>query len=308
MKQLHISPAPHERRPMTTMQIMLRVFIALLPAAVVGCLTFGIRAAVVIAVCILSSMFFEFLCRILMKRPQTITDLSAAVTGLLLGMNLPVDIPFWQAVVGSFVAIVVTKQLFGGLGQNFANPAIVARIVLLVSFQESMTTWRKPHSDAIASATPLVSNEASYLDLLLGNTAGCIGETCAIALILGGVYLLVRGIISSAAPIGFIGTFAICTFLAGNDPLYQVLSGGLLLGAIFMATDYVTTPITKSGKFLFGIGCGALTFCIRQFGGYPEGVSFSILLMNLLVPYLDRMTKTKPFGAMPHRKEAKSHE
>lgn len=308
MKSLHISPTPHERAPITTTQIMLCVFAALLPAAIASCLTFGFRAAIVLAVSVLSSMFWEFLCRILMKRPQTVADLSAAVTGLLLGMNLPVTIPIWQLMVGTFVAIVVTKQLFGGLGQNFANPAIVARIVMLISFQENMTTWRMPHSDAIASATPLVSKDASYLDLLLGNTAGCIGETCAAALLLGGLYLLIRGIIAPHAPLGFIFSFAVCTFIAGNDPIYQVLSGGLLLGAIFMATDYVTTPITNRGKLIFGIGCGLLTFCIRQFGGYPEGVSFSILLMNLLTPYIDRFTRSKPFGVFAGRKEANADE
>ena len=308
MKQLHISPTPHERAPISTSQIMLCVFAALLPAAIAGCLTFGFRAAVVLAVSILSSMLWEFLCRLLMKRPQTVTDFSAAVTGLLLGMNLPVTIPIWQILIGTFAAIVITKQLFGGLGQNFANPAIVARIIMLVSFQESMTTWRLPHSDAIASATPLISKDATYLDLLMGNTAGCIGETCAAALILGSLYLMIRGIITPHAPIGFILTLAVCTFFAGNDPIYQVLSGGLLLGAFFMATDYVTTPITNSGKLIFGIGCGLLTFCIRQFGGYPEGVSFSILLMNLLTPYIDRFTKTKPFGVISNRKEAKDND
>ncbi len=307
MRKLHIAPTPHESSRGSVTHIMFCVILALLPSAIAGCLTFGARAAIVLAVCVGSSMIFEALCRLLMRRKQTVQDLSAAVTGLLLGMNLPVDIPYWQAVVGSFAAIVVTKQIFGGLGQNFANPAIVGRIVLLISFQETMTAYRIPHTDIITSATPLVTKDASYLTLLFGNHAGCIGETCAVGLLLGGIYLWLRRIISAAAPVGFIGVFALCTWLAGNDPISQILSGGLLLGAIFMATDYATTPLTKQGKLLFGIGCGLLTFFIREFGGYPEGVSFSILLMNLLTPFLDKMTKTHPFGAVRQHKEDKPY-
>lgn len=302
MSSFYVSATPHERAPITTRRVMGCVLVALLPAALAGCFYFGIRAAIVLGVCITSAMLWELLCRFLMRRPQTVLDLSSAVTGLLLGMNLPPDIPLWQAIVGTFVAIVVTKQLFGGLGQNFANPAIVGRIVMLISFQSTMTAWRMPQSDVVTSATPLISGDTPYLTLLLGNHAGCIGETCAIGLLLGGIYLMLRGIISPAAPLGFLGTIALCAWIAGDDPLYQLLAGGLLLGAFFMATDYVTTPITAKGKLLFGIGCGLLTFCIRKFGGYPEGVSFSILLMNLLTPYLDRLTRTKPFGVMKSRR------
>lgn len=308
MKRMLVAASPHERRPLPTWHIMLCVLLALLPAALAGCLNFGLRAAVLLLVTTGSAILWEALCRLLMKRPQTINDLSAAVTGLLLGMNLPPDLPFWQAVLGSFIAIAVVKQLFGGLGHNFANPAIVARIVLMLSFPAAMTAFRAPHSDAVSSATPLVTG-APLWDLFLGNTAGCIGETCAAALLLGGIYLLLRGIISPAAPVAMVGSLALCTWIAGGDVLAQILSGGLLLGAVFMATDYVTTPITAHGKFLFGIGCGCLTFVIRQYGSYPEGVSFSILLMNLLTPYIDRITMTKPFGALGRanrKKEAAS--
>ena len=306
MNLLVVSASPHERAPLPTWHIMLCVLLALLPAAIAGCLNFGLRAVILLLVTTGSAVLFELLCRIVMKRQQTVGDLSAAVTGLLLGMNLPPDLPLWQAVIGSFVAIVIVKQLFGGLGQNFANPTVVARIVLMLSFTGTMTVFREPHTDAVSTATPLTGAGASYWDLFLGNTAGCIGETCALALLLGGLYLWLRGIISPAAPLAYIGSFALCTWIAGNDPLAQLLSGGLLLGAIFMATDYVTTPLTARGKLLFGIGCGCLTFVIRQFGGYPEGVSFSILLMNLLTPYIDRITMTKPFGAEITRKEAQT--
>lgn len=296
MNQMLVTASPHERNPLPTWHIMLCVLLALLPSAAAGCFNYGFNAALLLAFTTGTAVLWEFICRILMKRHQTIGDLSAAVTGLLVGMNLPPDLPLWQAAVGTFVAIVIVKQLFGGLGHNFANPAIVARIVLMLSFTADMTKFRTPNTDAVSSATPLVSGSASYWDLFIGNTAGCIGETCALALLLGGLYLCLRGIISPAAPLSFISSLALCTWLAGNDPLAQVLSGGLLLGAIFMATDYVTTPLTVKGKIVFGIGCGGLTFIIRQFGGYPEGVSFAILLMNLLTPYIDRFTMTKPFG------------
>lgn len=301
----HIAPSPHEKSAVTTQKIMLAVLVALLPAALAGCFYFGLSAVLVLLTAVISAVAAEAGCRIIMKRNQTVTDGSAAVTGLLLGMNLPADMPLWQVCVGSFVAIVIVKQLFGGLGQNFANPAIVARIVLLISFQAGMTTFRAPNSDAIVSATPMVSGDASYWDLFLGNTAGCIGETCAAALLLGGIFLCMIRVILPVTPVAYLGSFALCVWLGGGDVLYQLLSGGLMLGAIFMATDYVTTPITPVGKAIFGVGCGILTYLIRSFGGYPEGVSFAILLMNLLTPYIDRFTMTKPFGAAkPVRKEA----
>lgn len=319
MKGLYVSPSPHRATDMSTTKIMLLVIIALLPAAMNGCIVFGPRAAAVMAVCIASCVIFEALCRIIMKKEQTISDLSAVVTGLLLGMNLPVTIPFYIAVIGSFIAIVIVKQLFGGIGQNFANPAIAARIVLMLSFAGEMSNWVKPFwysgtVDAETSATPLAAewlqfaeNGADYKmapftlrEMFLGETGGCIGETGAAMLILGGVFLIVTGVISAATPAAYIGSFALLTFLytgSAVETAYGVLAGGLLIGAFFMATDYATTPVTTKGKIIFGLGCGVITFIIRSFGSYPEGVSFSILLMNLLTPYIDRLTKTVPFGA-----------
>ncbi len=303
---------------MTTRRIMLCVIAALIPSVISAGYYFGLRAIMLIILCISACVTFEGITRIIMKREQTVGDLSAVLTGLLLALNLPVTLPFWQAAIGCFVAIVVVKQLFGGLGQNFANPAIVGRIVLMLSFTSNMTTWAVPkyyntslqsdsfvmigNSQVITGATPLVSGNASYKDLLLGNVGGCIGETCALALLIGGVYLIIRGIISPVTPVAFIGTVALSDLIAGNDVVYNMLAGGLFLGAFFMATDYVTTPVTNKGKLIFGIGCGLITFLIRQFGSYPEGVSFSILLMNIVTPYIDRFTMTKPFGA---KKEAR---
>jgi electron transport complex protein RnfD len=231
-------------------------------------------------------------------------------------MNPPVTLPLWEAAVGCFIAIVVVKQLFGGLGQNFANPAIAARVVLMVSLTSDMTNWILPKTaagtafsyDAVSSATPLVSGTATLQELFWGSTGGCLGETCAAALLFGGLFLIFMGIISPATPLSFLATVAVCTLIyTGGDTysmVYQLLSGGLMLGAFFMATDYVTTPITTRGKLIFGVGCGLLTFLIRTFGSYPEGVSFSILLMNILTPYIDQFTMTKPFGAVTAKKEA----
>ena len=299
-----VTASPHIRDNMTTQKIMLLVIISLLPALIGGFITFGLRAVIVTLVCTASCVIFEALTRIIMKRPQTVSDLSACVTGILLAMNLPVTIPIWQAVIGSFVAVVIAKQLFGGLGQNFVNPAILARIVLMLSFTADMTTWAVPQywkensADIVTSATPLVSRDASYWDLFIGNTGGCIGEVCALGLIIGGLFLIFTGIISPVTPLAFIGTVALAELIAGNDPIYHILSGGLLLGAFFMATDYVTTPLTSMGKLIFGIGCGIITFVIREFGGYPEGVSFSILLINIITPYIDNFTAKKALGAV----------
>lgn len=297
-----VTASPHITDNMTTQKIMLFVIISLVPSLTGGFITFGLRAFSVTLVCIIFCVLFEYLSRIIMKRQNTISDLSAVVTGMLLAMNLPVTIPIWQAVIGCFVAIVVAKQLFGGLGQNFVNPAILGRIVLMLSFTADMTTWIKVNHigyvDALTGATPLVSKDASYIDLFLGNTGGCIGEVCSLGIIIGGLFLIFVKIISPATPFSFIGTVAILEFIAGNDPLYHILAGGLLLGAFFMATDYVTTPITVKGKMIFGIGCGIITFVIREFGGYPEGVSFAILLMNIITPYIDNFTAVKPVGAV----------
>ncbi|MBQ6181549.1 MAG: RnfABCDGE type electron transport complex subunit D [Ruminococcus sp.] len=312
MNKLIVSPSPHDENYVKTTTIMLNVIIALLPALGVGIFMFGWRSLTLTAVCIASCMIFEYGSRRLMKKTNTITDLSAVVTGIILAMNLPVTLPYWMAVIGCFVAIVIVKQLFGGLGQNFANPAITARIVLMVSFPGAMTNWIKAQDydyDAVSSATPLVleskgGDVPSYLDLFLGNTGGCLGETCALALLIGGLYLAARKIISLAAPVSFIGALALLTAISGGDPLYHILAGGVFLGAFFMATDYATTPITTKGKIVFGLGCGIITFVIRHFGSYPEGVSFSILLMNVLTPYIEQLTRTKVFGA----KEAEKNE
>lgn len=305
MDRLIVSPSPHDENYMKTSEIMFNVCMALVPALAVGCCIFGWRSLLITAVCVGSCVLFEFICRKLMKRENTTGDLSAVVTGLILALNLPVTLPLWIAVIGSFVAIVIVKQLFGGLGQNFANPAITARIVLMISFPSAMTDWVNPfywrNPDAVTGATPLALGEGdvlpSYLDLFLGNVGGCIGETSALALLIGGIYLTARKIISPAAPAAFIGSLAVLSFIAGDDPLYEILAGGVFLGAFFMATDYATTPITTKGKIIFGLGCGIITFVIRHFGSFPEGVSFSILLMNILTPYIEQLTRTKVFGA-----------
>lgn len=319
MNGLFVSPSPHRATTMSTAKIMLMVILSLVPSAIAGCVFFGPRAAAVLAVCVISCVVFEALSRKIMKREQTVSDLSAIVTGLLLGMNLPATTPIYIAVIGSFIAIVIAKQLFGGIGQNFANPALVARIVLMLSFTESMSSWVVPYwytkaVDITTGATPLTASWINYTEsgtaykmapftigeMLWGETGGCIGETCSVALIAGGVFLIVTGIISAATPVAFIGSFALLTFIytgSAVETLYGVLAGGLLIGAFFMATDYATTPVTTKGKIIFGLGCGLMTFIIRTFGSYPEGVSFAILLMNLLTPYIDKLTLTKPFGA-----------
>lgn len=312
MDKLIVSPSPHDENYVKTSDIMLNVIIALIPAWGAAIFFFGLRVIPLTAVCIGSCILFEYVCRKMMKRDNTIGDMSAVVTGLILAMNLPVTLPYWMAVIGSFTAIVIVKQLFGGLGQNFANPAITARIVLMVSFPAAMSHWIKPLDydyDAVSSATPLVlakynSDMPSYLELFLGKTGGCLGEVCALGLLIGGLYLAARRIISLAAPVSFIGSLFLLSWIGGSDPLYQILAGGVFLGAFFMATDYATTPITTKGKIVFGLGCGIITFVIRRFGSYPEGVSFSILLMNVLTPYIEQLTRTKVLGA----KEAEKNE
>jgi electron transport complex protein RnfD len=246
-------------------------------------------------------VLFEFLFQKLCRRDVTVGDFSAVVTGMLLAFNLPVSIPLWQAMFGSLVAIVAVKQLFGGIGRNFANPAITARIVMLVSFASTMTNFATS-ADATSSATPLaqIGTDAmpSLLDLFLGKYGGSLGETCSLALLIGFVYLLVRKVITWHTTVVFVGTVALFTLCLGENPIHHVLSGGLLLGAIFMATDYSTTPSTKWGKVIFGLGCGIITVLIRVFGGYPEGVSYAILLMNILTPYISMWTRRKIFGGV----------
>ena len=294
--RLNVSSSPHIHTPDTTQGIMLDVLIALMPAAIYGVILFGWRAALIIAVCVASAVLSEFIWNKATKKENSLADLSAVVTGLLLALNLPSSLPVWMAALGSAIAIIVVKQMFGGLGQNFANPAITARIVLMVSFPQAMTKFYEPFGNIVSSATPL--NGGSYMlkELFWGAHGGCIGEISAAMLIIGGVYLILRRVISPIIPVAFIGTVFVFSGLLGVDPLTAILSGGLMLGAIFMATDYVTSTTYPIGKLIFGIGCGIITVVIRQFASIPEGVSYSILFMNLLVPYINRFTARKPFG------------
>ena len=296
--KLIVSASPHLRSEETTTSLMANVIVALTPCVVASAIIFGWRALLVTAVSVVACVAFEWLYCKLLKKPNPIGDLSAVVTGIILALNVPVGMPLGQLIVGDLVAIVVVKQLFGGIGKNFANPALVGRIVLFLSFSKTMTAWVFP--DAVSSATPLAQLAAGQkpelLTLLLGNHGGCIGETCALALLLGGAYLLVRGVITWQTPVCFVGTVFVLSLVLGQDALRQVLSGGLLLGAFFMATDYVTAPQTYWGRALFGIGAGLLTCLIRFYGSYAEGVSFAILFMNILTPYLSRWTQSKPLG------------
>ncbi len=302
--KLNFSVSPHIHSGRSTSRIMLDVVIALLPATVAGTVIFGLRSLLVIATCIASCVCLEALFNIICKKEQTVGDFSAVVTGLLLALNLPAAIPLWQCVVGSAFAIVVVKALFGGIGCNPVNPAITARVFMIISFGAMAVPSFPKAVDAVSSATPLELGYAGQtpelLDVFLGKTGGSIGETCALALLIGFVYLLVRRVISWHLPVAFVGTVYILSFfMEGLDPikaLVMILSGGLLIGAIFMATDYVTSPSTASGKLIFGIGAGLITFLIRYFGAYPEGVSFGILFMNILTPYIDSWTKHKVFG------------
>ena len=302
-KLLHMSVAPHVHCGRSTASIMRDVLIALLPATVAGVAIFGLRALLVIAVCLVSCIGLEALFNVITKKEQTIGDYSAAITGLLLALNLPANIPLWQCVVGSAFAILVVKCLFGGLGYNVVNPAITARVFMLVSFASVGTAAFPTIVDTVAGATPLAQFAAGETvdikTLLLGTHGGAIGETCAIALLIGFVYLMIRRVITWHIPMIYIGSvFALSLLVEGDamKALSLTLSGGLLIGAIFMATDYVTSPSTAWGKVIFGLGCGLLTFLIRYYGTYPEGVSFAILIMNILTPYIDMFTAHKVFG------------
>lgn len=321
MNKLFVEASPHIRSSRTTQNVMLDVIIALCPALIAATIIFGIKALVLTVICCASCVVFELLFNIITKKERTISDLSAVVTGMLLAFNLPVDLPIYMAIIGCFIAIVIVKCLFGGIGQNFANPAITARIALMLSFTAAMTKWTAPFSawdstiDAATSATPLVAeaNELpSLMDMFFGIRAGCLGETCILAILLGGIYLLARGVIRFETPLCFIGTVAVLTLLKNGfdvtNMAYQLMSGGLVLGAFFMATDYSTTPITTKGKIIFAIGCGLITFGIRQFATMPEGVSFSILVMNCLAPIIDRFTVPKPLGALVPEKKKKEGE
>ena len=304
MSKSKLMISPHIHCGQSTAGIMLDVLIALIPAAVAGVVIFGLRSLAVIAICVAACVGFEALFNYLTKKDQTVSDLSAAVTGLLLALNLPANVPLWQCVIGSLFAIVVVKCLFGGIGANLVNPAITARVFMLVAFTELAAPAFPAVVDTVAGATPLALAEGtplpSLLDLFIGLKGGAIGETCGAALVLGGIYLLARRVITWHTPVAFIAAvFVFSFFMEGMDPvmaLAKVLSGGLLIGAIFMATDYATSPSTPWGKAIFGIGCGIITCLIRYFGNYPEGVSFAILFMNIVNPYIKSWTKFKVFG------------
>ncbi|MBE6788019.1 MAG: RnfABCDGE type electron transport complex subunit D [Ruminococcaceae bacterium] len=314
---LNVNSSPHLKHPDTTNSIMLDVIIALLPACAFGCILFGLRAAAMLLVCVGSAIISEFLWNKILKKSNTLGDLSAVVTGLLLAMNLPSKTPLWMAAIGSVIAIIVVKQMFGGLGCNFANPAITARIVMLVSFPSAMSNYELDFIDTTTSATPLtylstaadkIPHEISLTNMFFGLEGGCIGETSSFLLIIGGLYLILRRVITPTIPLSYIATVALLTFVFGDNVSIAVFGGGLMLGAIFMATDYTTSPTTELGKLIFGIGCGLITFVIRKFAALPEGVSYAILIMNILVPYINRISLKKPFGFITPKKEAKSVE
>ena len=304
-----LSSSPHTHSHASVSRIMLDVIIALLPTTAMGIWFFGMPAVWTIATCVSTCIVTESVCRILMKRDNTIGDLSAVVTGLLLALNLPAGIPLWMAVVGSVFAIFIAKQVFGGLGMNPFNPALSARAFMLISFTGPMTTWLKPlwwkTPEAMTAATPLafvkkgdLAQAPQLWDLLIGNMPGCIGEVSALALALGAIYLLLRKVITWHIPVAFLATVAVYALIAGRAPAHvEILTGGIMIGASFMATDYVTSPITAKGKLIFGFGCGLLCMLIRQFGSYPEGCSFAILIMNAICPLINRWTQPRPFGA-----------
>ena len=305
MSALHLTSSPHIRRNITTSSIMLDVIISLLPATVAGTLIFGIRALLLIAVCVFTCVLSEFLFNKINKKEQTIGDLSAVVTGLILGLNLPQSLPVWQAVIGSIFAIIVVKCIFGGIGCNIVNPALTARVFMLIAFPSAMSKAVFPKFvDTASSATPLVligeGNAPSIKTLFLGFTGGAIGETCALALLVGGIYLIARRVITWHIPTAFIGTVFILSFLLDGfsftAALSWVLSGGLFLGAFFMATDYVTSPYNVVPKLIYGIGAGVITVLIRFYGNLPEGVSYALLLMNILNPYIEKIAPRKLFG------------
>ena len=306
--RLSVSSSPHIRSAARTDRIMLDVIIALVPSLIAGCVLFGMRALLVVASCVISSVLAEFVFNLIVKKEQTVRDLSAALTGMILGLNLHANAPIWQCVIGSVFAIVVVKCLFGGIGCNFANPAATGRVFLLVCFAGTLSGGAVPKfssaPELVSGATPLelLANHGempSFLDMFLGMRGGAMGETCIAAIVIGFVYLVVRRVIKFETPVIFVATVFLLYLIADNSftvALYQLMSGGLVFAAVFMATDYVTTPITRSGKMIFAFGCGLITFLIRYFGNYPEGVSFSILLMNILSPYIEKWTAKRPLG------------
>lgn len=304
---LIVASSPHMLSENNTAKIMRDVLIALVPAGIISVMNFGIRALILAVLCVAAAMASEFLFQKSIGKKTTIQDGSAAVTGLILAYNLPPSLPYWMAMLGSVIAIVFVKQIFGGIGHNFANPAATARIILMMSFTTPMTTWTASGmaktAEAVSEATPLAlaaSGQAELLpntlDLFLGFTGGSMGETSAMAFLLGGVFLMARRVITPEIPAAFLGTMVIFALLAGEDPLFHIFAGGAMLGAFFMATDYSTSPMTKTGKLIFGIGCGLLTMTIRLFGSLPEGVSFAILFMNILTPHIDNFCRWRLYG------------
>ncbi len=311
---LTVSPSPHIKNPVTTAQLMRDVLIALFPAFLWGVWVFGVNALLMPLISVVACVFFEYITEKILRRPVTVRDLSAVVTGLLLGFNLPANNSYFLPVLGAAFAIIVVKQLFGGLGKNFVNPALAARVFLFLSFPTQMTRFPVPFSrsaEIVAGATPRAGGAAGLFDLFFGRTGGCIGEVSAFLLLLGGVYLLCRRVITYQIPVSYLLTVAVLTLLFPSDGTFlsvqfmlrELFSGGLMLGAIFMATDYVTSPVTSRGRLIFGVGCGLLTVFFRYFGSYPEGVSFAILVMNCLVYYLDKLTLPRVFGGVRHAKK-----
>ena len=333
---LKVASSPHVAFPIGTRNLMLDVIIALVPALCFAIYFFGPRALIATVISVAGSVFFEWAYRKIMKKSNTIGDLSAVITGILVAFVCPVTLPYWILIIGDFFAIVVVKQLFGGLGKNFLNPALAARAFLMLCYPVDMTTWAKAgvsnwaplgmsvgqeYIDAFTGATPLSADfmhnaqhllpDASLTDMLVGNIGGTIGEISAIMLIIGGIYLIWRGVIRLRIPVSFIATVAVLTFIfprGGNGNLtwmlYELLGGGLMLGAFFMATDYVTSPVTAKGEVIYGVGCGLLTVFIRYFGGYPEGVSYAILIMNCCVWLIDKAGKPNRYGVTKEMRQA----
>ena len=319
MDRLIISPSPHVHSGDTVSSKMTGVLIALIPAYIAGLYFFGVGALIISVTAVLSCMLFEYLIqRFILKGSITITDGSAALTGILLAFNLPSNLPVWQVIIGSFVAIGIAKMSFGGLGNNPFNPALVARVFLLISFPVQMTSWPKPipwnphYMDAVTAATPLAILKGQFsvvpdtLNMFLGNMGGSMGEVSALALLIGGAYLLIRKIITWHIPVSILLTVAVFTGILHytnpdmyiGTPLFHVLTGGLILGSFFMATDYVTSPMTTRGMLIFGVGIGLITVIIRVFGAYPEGISFAILIMNAFTPLINKFIKPKRFGEL----------
>lgn len=307
--RLRLSTGPHILARENTRMIMQDVLLALLPATAAGIYLFGMRSALVLLVAIASAVLSEALWQKFAKRPLQIRDLSAVVTGLLLGLNVPSSAPLWLPAIGSAFAIIVVKQLFGGVGHNFINPALAARAMLLTSWPARMTTFFLPErliemgvksaaeiGDAVTSATPLAKAGSTMMDLFMGNIPGSIGEVCKAAILVGFLYLVIRRTIGFHIPALFVGTVALLTWVFGGDPLVAILSGGVLFGAVFMATDYVTNPMLIRGQCVFAVGCGLIVVLIRKYGNYPEGVTYAILLMNILTPLIDKYMTRRVYG------------